>query len=156
MGVTLEKKEAVTLGIKALIVSTVVVLVVCLFNLLMFLATAVSGDPFDMALTENQAAGGSTLWLNANPRNNGFLGVKLSFELTVLDWDDEVIATNATSVYIAARGTQPFSLSLLIPEGCVQGQDLHGEEGYVQVKLTVKMLGDLVGFTNIVKVGDGR
>lgn len=86
------------------------------YTILTFLAGAISSDSFGLDLNKNEVTGDWTFTLNANPRNNGFLDMSLSFELTMLDIDEKVIATNSTSVYIRAGSNQPFSLGLTIQQ----------------------------------------
>jgi len=150
----LKKVRALRLSIRVLLVFTIVILVVSLYTLFSFISS-ISSETFNLSLTKNEATGDLMFKFNANPRNNGLLGISLLFELTILDPDYRIIATNSTYVYIEADGSQSFSITLTVPAEFVPGGELQNAKGYFQMKMNVRTLGDLVGFTQIIKIGSG-
>jgi len=150
----LKKTKALGLTTRILTVFTVVILVLSIYNLFSFISS-VSSETFSLNLNKNEDTGDFVFKFNANPRNNGLLGISLLLELTVLDADNRIIDTNSTYVYIEARGSQSFSITLTIPAEFVPGGKLQNAKGYFQMKMSVRTLGDLVGFTQIIKIGSG-
>jgi len=149
----LEKKRALRLSIRILVILTIVIFVVSLYNLMVFLTTAISGESFGMKLNRNESTGDWVLTFSANPRNNGVLPVSIYLKITILDLKDNVIAENSTKVYIAAGSSHPFSFTLTIPSELVQGGELQGDEGSMKFQMSVTTFGDLVGFTQLMKIG---
>jgi len=119
------------------------------------LGNIVTGETFNLNIIEDESSGDLLLSLEANPRNNGFLDISISIELKIIDLNDHVIAEDSTSFNINAGSSHPLSLSLAIPASMVGDGGLQGDEGYMQMRLTVETLADLVGFTNVMKVGGG-
>jgi hypothetical protein len=149
----LEKKRALRLSYRILIVLTVVIFIVGLYNLFSFLSTAISGDSFDIDLNKNEITGDWIFSFEANPMNNGVLPISLYFEITLFDLDDNLIATNSSTTYIGAGSSQSLSFSLIIPSEFVQGDDIQGDEGYMKMVMTVRTFADLMGLTQIMRIG---
>ena len=106
-------------------------------------------------MSKNESTGDWLLSFSANPRNNGFLDVSLFLEITVLDPNDRIVATDSKYVYIKAGGSQSFSITLTIPAEFFPGGDLQNAKGYFQMKMSIRTLGDLIGLTQIMKIGSG-
>ena len=155
MEVNLKKTTMLKLCTRIAIILTVAIFVVSFYNLFTFLGNIVTGETFSLNFIEDELSGDLLLSLDANPRNDGFLDISLSIELTVFDLNDHIIAEDSTSFNINAGSSHPLSLSLAIPAGTVGNGGLQGDEGYMHMKLTVRTLADLVGFTNIMKIGGG-
>lgn len=151
----MDKKRALKLSSRVLTVITIVVLVTSLYNIVAFLSTIISGDnnSFDVRMEKNNSTGSRTLSLNANPRNNGFLPVNFFLEMSIYDMQDNRVATNSSSVYIEPGGSQPFTFTLTIPSSFAQDEELRGDEGYMQMRMSVRTLGDLVGLSQVMTVG---
>jgi len=144
--------KALRLGIIGFEVLTIALCVLSVYTLFNALSTAISGGTMDLNLNIDESTGEWRFVLNGNPRNTGFLGVTLFFEVAVLDLSGQDIARNSTSVYVPAGGANQFSLSLTIPPDVAPGGDLGEVEGYFELRFAVRTLGDLVGFTNILKI----
>ena len=147
--------KALRFCIIGLVLLTIVLFVLGLYSLFSGLVGAVSGDTFGLKLNKNDPPGDWSLTLNANPRNNGVLGVRLSIHLGILNSSGEYIAANSTSVYIAPGGQSPFSLILTIPYEYVQQYNLTGEQGapvVFEMVFGIRTLADLVGFTQTMKI----
>lgn len=151
----MEKKRALKLSIKVLEVVTIIVCVAGLYNLIAFISGIASWGSFGPQLTKDESTGDWTLTFAGSPRNNGFLGVSLSLELTISDLDQKVIATNSTTVQIGPGGSQAISLVMKIPAELVPGGDLAAAKGYFEMKMGVRTLGDLMGLSQVMKVGGG-
>jgi hypothetical protein len=151
--IDLEKKRSLKLGAVILAVITLLVLAVSMYNLISFLGTVMSGDSLGLDLEKNESTGEWVMLFEASPRNDGILPVSFYLEITLFDLSDNKIATNSSLVTIGAGNTQSFSFSLVIPPDFVQGDDLQGDEGYMQMTMSIMTLGDLVGLTQIMKVG---
>jgi len=155
MEVNLKKTTMLKLCTRIAIILTIVIFAVSFYNLFSFLGNIVTGETFNLNMIEDKSNGDLLLSLEANPRNNGFLDISISIELKILDLNDRVIAEDSTSFNINAGSSHPLSLSLPIPASMVGDGGLQGDEGYMQMRLTVRTLADLVGFTNVMKVGGG-
>jgi len=143
------------ISIRIAIILTIAIFVVSFYNLFAFLGSIVTGETFGLNLIEDESSGDLLLSLDATPQNNGFLDIGLSIELTVFDRNDHVIVQDSSSFNINAGSSHLLSLGLRIPASVVGEGGLQGDEGYMQMKLTVRTLADLVGFTNVMKVGGG-
>ena len=152
----MNKSKAIRFSIIILQVATLIMALLCLHTLLTVLSTAISGETFNLEMNMDESTGDFLFNINGNLINKGYLDVKLSFELAILNADGERIETNSTSMNIKAGSTNPFSLNLRIPVEMVQDIYLDGNAGFLEVTFTVRMLGELVGFTNILKVGGGN
>ena len=150
--INLEKKRALKLGAIILAVMTILILVVSLYNLFSFLGTVISGESFGLTLNKNESTGEWVLLFEASPRNDGILPVSLYLEIILFDLNDNMIATNSSFAYIEAGSSQSLSFSLIIPPDFVQ-EEVQGDEGYMQMTMSIKTFGDLVGLTQIMKVG---
>lgn len=149
----LEKKKALKLGALVLAVITFLILVVSLYNLISFLGTAISGESFGLDMNKNESTGEFVFSFNASPRNDGILPVSMYLEITFFDLDDNMVATNSSLSYIGVDNNQTLSFSLVIPSDFVQGDELQGDEGYMQMTMSIRTLGNLVGLTQILKIG---
>ena len=155
MEVKLKKTTMLKLCIRVAIILTIAIFVVSFYNLFSFLGSIVTGETFKLNMIEDVSDGDFLLSLEANPRNNGFLDISVSIELKIIDLYDRVIAEDSTSFIINAGSSHHLSLSLAIPASMVGDEGLQGDEGYMQMRLTVRTLSGLVGFTNVMKVGGG-
>ena len=147
--------KALRFCIIGLVLLTIVLFTVSLYTLFTGLLGAVSGDTFGLKLNKNTPTGDWELTFEANPRNNGVLGVRLFIHLGIRNSSGEYIAVNSTSVYIAPGGQSPFSLTLTIPYEVVQKYSLAGEQGarvVFEMMFGIRTLGDLVGFTQIMRI----
>ncbi len=151
----MNKIRAFGLGIILLQLSSLAVVALSVHTVLTVLSGAISGETFSFNMNSDLSTGDLLFTLNANLRNSGYLDANLSFEFAVLNADEQYIGRNSTSVNIKAGSTTPFSLSLLIPAELTQGIILDQYEGSLEVTFTVRTLGDLVGFTNILNIGGG-
>ena len=155
MEVNLKKTTMLKLCTRIAIILTIVIFAVSFYSLFSFLGNIVSGEAFNLNMIEDVLNGDFLLSLEANPQNNGFLDISVSIELKIIDLYDRVIAEDSTSCIINAGSSHPLSLSLAIPASMVGKGGLQGDEGYMQMRLTVRTLSDLVGFTNVMRVGGG-
>ncbi len=116
---------------------------------------SITGETFRLNLSRNESSGDWELAFNANARNSGLLGLSLFIELTILDLDEKIVAIDSRQVYIGAGGSQVFSITLTIPSEFVPVGDIQNARGLFQLRMSVKTLGDLVGLTQILKIGSG-
>lgn len=150
--IALERKRALKLSYRVLVVATIVVFVVGIYNLISFLSGLTSSS-IAPKLSRDEITGDWTLAFNGNPRNNGFLDVTLFFEITILDINEHVIATNSTTVLVKAGSSQPFSLVMRIPADMVPDGKIEDAKGYFQMTMAVRELGNLMGLEQIIKIG---
>lgn len=142
-------------GIIGLVVLTVVLLVLSLHTLITGLSGAISDDTFGLKLDKNNSTGDWLLTLDANPRNNAFIDMRLFVEIQITAFDGEYIAGNSTLVYISPGSRSPFSLIIVIPRDYVDKYKLDGEQGapvWFEMKFGIRTLGDLVGFTQTMRI----
>lgn len=150
----MEKKNALKLGYRVLAVATIVVFVVGIYNLISFLG-GLTNSSIAPKLSQDEITGDWTLAFNGNPRNNGFLDVTLFLEITILDTNENVIATNSTTVLVKAGSNQPFSLVMRIPADMVPDGKIEEAKGYFQVRMAVRELGNLMGLAQFMRIGSG-
>jgi len=150
----LKGKRALKLSYRVLIVATIIIFIVGISNLLFFLG-GLTGSSFSPKLSQDENTGDWTMAFNGNPRNGGFLDVTLFFEITILDINERVITTNSTTVLVKAGSSQPFSLVLRIPADMVPGGKMEEARGYFQMRMTIGELGNLMGLTQLMKIGGG-
>jgi len=108
-----------------------------------------------MNLDKNESTGDYMLSFSLNPRNNAFLDVSLFLEIKIFDLNKQVIATESKYVIIKPGGTQSLSLNLTIPSEFVPEGDLEKAQGYFQLTMSIKTLGDLIGLTQVMRIGSG-
>ena len=147
--------KALKFCIIGLILFTIILFALSLYTLITGLAGAVSGGSFGIELDEDTPNGDWLITLDASPRNNGILGVRLFINLGILNSSGTYIAANSTSVYIAAGGQGPFSLVLTIPYEIVQQYNFTLEQGapvVFELMFGISTLGDLVGFTQVMRI----
>ena len=150
----MEGKRALKWSYRALIVVTIVIFVMGTSNIIFFLG-GITSTFLAPKLNQDETTGDWMLAFIGNLRNRGFLDVTLSFEITIQDINERVIATNATTMLVKAGSSQPLSLALRIPADMVPGGKIEGARGYFQMKLTVGELGNLMSLTQFMKIGSG-
>ena len=138
-----------------LVALTVALFALSLYTLFAGLSGAIQGDAFGLDLNTDESTGDWLFTFDANPRNGGVLAVRLFIQLEIMSLDGESLAKNSTSVYIDAGGQQQFSLTLLIPGEDVQRFLLEEQEGIFEMKFGISTLGDLVGFTQTMRIRGG-
>jgi len=143
--------KALRFCIIGLVLLTVILFILSLYTLFTGLVGAIStfGPP---KLNTNTPTGDWKLTFEANPRNNGVLGVRLFIHLGILNSTGQYIAVNSTSVYIAPGGQNPFSLTLTIPYEVAQKLTEQGARVVFEMMFGIRTLGDLVGFTQIMRI----
>jgi len=82
--------------------------------------------------------------------------VSLPFGTTILDPNNQVVATDSKYAIVRAGGNQTFSITLTIPAEFVLGGDIQNAKGYFQMKMSDKTLGDLVGLTQVMEIGSAE
>jgi len=151
----LEIKRALKLSYRILAIATIVIFITGFYNLIAFLAGLTSSS-IAPTLSQDDITGDWTLAFNGNPRNNGFLDVTVFLEITILDINEHVIATNSTTVLVRAGSSQPFSLIMRIPSDMVPGGKIEEAKGYFQMTMAVRELGNLMGLSQNMRIGSGR
>ncbi|MCK5402552.1 hypothetical protein KAI60_00420 [Candidatus Bathyarchaeota archaeon] len=116
---------------------------------------AISTETFNFAFNIDESTGDLFVILDGNLTNNAFLDVTLFFEVAILNSDGQNIAKNSTSLNLNAGDTSPFAIKLLIPTEIAWSINLENNIGSLEITLTVKTLGDLVGFTNKMMITGG-
>ncbi len=150
----MNKSQALKLSTRILIVFTILILVISLYSILSLIFSITSGTS-NMNLDKNESTGDYMLSFSLNPRNNAFLDVSLFLEIKILDLNKQVIATESKYVIIKPGGTQSLSLNLTIPSEFVPEGDLEKAQGYFQLTMSIKTLGDLIGLTQVMRIGSG-
>jgi len=150
----LNKSQALKLSTRILIVFTILILVISLYSILSLIFSITSGTS-NMNLDKNESTGDYMLSFSLNPRNNAFLDVSLFLEIKIFDLNKQVIATESKYVIIKPGGTQSLSLNLTIPSEFVPEGDLEKAQGYFQLTMSIKTLGDLIGLTQVMRIGSG-
>lgn len=148
----MNKSQALKLSTRILIVFTILILVISLYSILSLIFSITSGTS-NMNLDKNESTGDYMLSFSLNPRNNAFLDVSLFLEIKIFDLNKQVIATESKYVIIKPGGTQSLSLNLTIPSEFVPEGDLEKAQGYFQLTMSIKTLGDLIGLTQVMRIG---
>lgn len=151
----MDKLKALRVGIVLFQLFSICVLALSLHTLFSVLSTVISGETLNFGLDIDESTEDWMFTLDAHLMNKGYIGVKLSFELSILTLDEKSIAKNVTSVYIKAGGSQSFSMNLFLPAEVVRSNNLVEEEGSMKINFTVRTFWNLIGFTNILKIGGG-
>jgi len=151
----LKGKRALKLSYRALMVATIIIFIVGISNLMLFLGGLTSSSSFAPKLSRDEITGDWTLTFSGNLMNRGFLDVTLFFEITILDIDENVIATNSTTALVRAGSSQPFSLVMRIPADMVPDGKIEEARGYFQMRMAIRELGNLMGLTQLMKIGSG-
>lgn len=142
-----------------LVVLTVVMFALSLHTLISGIMGAISGiGESALKLNTDDPTGAWSLTFSGTPRNTAFLPENVGFSIGLLDGDGKYIAVDSTSVNIAAGEQKTFSLILTIPPEQVQKYNLNGTQvGDVtfELKFSIRTLGDLVGFTQTMKISAG-
>lgn len=140
-----------------LVLLTIILFTLGLHTLINGLASAISGEEtIGLNLNIDNSTGNWMLTVNANPRNTGILSEKIFLQLGLLNSDGEYIAKNSTSIYIEPGRQESFSLVLTIPYEEVQRYNLSAEQGanvFFEMKFGISTLWDLVGLTQVMKIG---
>jgi len=121
----------------------------------MVLSGALSEGTLNADMEFDEASGTFYLTMTGNPRNNGLLGVNINFQVAILTLEGEYVAQNSTKVYIAPGGQDAFSVSLTVPAEVLIEHNMLEGQGFMEIKFGVSTLGDLVSFTNTMRVGGG-
>jgi len=150
----LKGKRALKLSYRAIIVATIILFIVGISNLVLFLG-ALTGSSFSPKLSRDEITGDWALAFSGNLMNRGFMDVTLYFEITILDIDENVIATNSTTALVKAGSSQPFSLVMRIPADMVPDGKIEEARGYFQMRMAVRELMNLMGLTQLMKIGSG-
>lgn len=90
--------------------------------------------------------------LEANPKNQGFLGVKLLLDISIYDAGNNLLSRNSTSVYLDPGKSQHFSLTLIVPRENLPQDSQHEMKGSFELTFDIKTLGDVVGFRNTMRI----
>jgi hypothetical protein len=151
----MERKKAIKIlryCILGLVLLTVTLFIIGLYNLIIGLSSAISGisTPGLPSIIPNSDL---TFTVNANLTNNGVLSERVFLQLGILNSDGEYIASNSTSVYIEPGRQKNFSLVLTIPHDIVQEYLESGQEVNVtfEMKFGISTLWDLVGLTQVMR-----
>jgi hypothetical protein len=154
----LERKKVIKIlryCILGLILLTIALFIISLYNLIIGLSSAISGGGIGgLNLNKDNPNGDWTITLNANPRNNGFLGERVFIQLGILNFEGVYIARNSTSVYIEPGSQKPFNIVLTIPSEVVQEYLSSGQEANVtfEMKFSISTLWDLVGLNQVMRI----
>ena len=144
--------KALRYCIIGLVILTVALFALSLHTLFTSLFTVMQGEAFGLDLDKNESTGDWTFTLDANPKNGAILGIQLSVQLEIVSPEGESLAKDSTSVYIDAGGQSQFALTLSIPAEDVQRFLLEDQEGIFEMKFGISTLGDLVGFTQTMRI----
>lgn len=113
------------------------------------------GDGINVDTTVEEATWTSVMSLEVSPRNGGYIGADLTFELGVLDDEENYISRNMTSVHLDAGEQKHLTLSICIPETKIREMEIEGREGFFEITLSIRTLNDLVGFSNTFRMRGG-
>jgi len=150
----LDKKGALKLSYRILILATILVFIAGTYNIISFIS-GLTGSAISPILNKDEATGDWSIIFNGNPMNKGFLDISLSFEITVLDVTGQVVATNSTTLLMRVGSSQTLSLSLEIPSEMVPEGNIEEARGLLEMKMSIRELGGLLGLTQIMRVGSG-
>lgn len=108
-----------------------------------------------MNVDKIESTGDYVLTLSMNPGNNAFLDVSLSLEIKFLDVDRQVVAVDSKYVVLKPGGNQSVSLTLNVPSEFVPEGDLGKVQGYFQMTMSIRTVGDLIGLTQVMRIRSG-
>ncbi len=149
--------RALRLLTRVLIVATVVILIISVYNVAVFFGGLLSPEAgIGFNLIQTPGTGDYVISLSVNPTNPGFLGVDLSTRLTLFDADGKVVESNSTFVSIPPGQSRSSYISVMIPGTMVPEGNLQNVKGSAQIELDVRTLWNLVGFKNVLRAGSGQ
>jgi len=135
-------------------IASIVTLGLSLYTVVISLTGSLSENNFKVT-TETLGTGDMKLKFMADPINRGFLGIDLSMELAVKNYENVTIARNSTSISIDPGSQRSFTLDLLIPASELARFNQTGVEGVFELTLGIRTLSNLVGFTNSIRIKGG-
>ena len=150
----MKASRALSISSLAFQIATLILMVLSLQTVIGSLTGSLSENSFKMT-SEILGTGDMKLRLEADPVNRGFLGIDLSMEIAVRDIENAIIVRNSTTVLIDPGSHHPFNLDLLVPGSELDRLNQTGAEGLFELTLGIRTLGDLVGFTNIIRINGG-
>jgi len=150
----LKASRALSIAILAFQIATIILLGLSIQTVIGSLMGSFSANSFKMT-SEILGTGDMKLRLDADPVNQGLLGIDLSMKLAVRNFENVTIVRNSTMVYIEPGSHRPFSIDLLIPADEIRRMNQTGAQGFFELELGIRTLGGLVGFTNIIGIKGG-
>lgn len=145
----------IKLSARTLIILTILITIISFYSIIGFISS-ISSETFKLSMYKNESTGGWTFALNANPINRGFLDIGLYIELTIFDSNNQVIAKGSKYVLLKAGRSETFSVNLNVPAEFVPDGVLENANGIFQMELRVRILWDLVGVTQVMKIRGGQ
>ena len=109
------------------------------------------GMDFDMTLDE--ATGVGTLSVELAPSNPSYLEAEFTFELSLLDSDNETVASGSDSVRMPPGSSGTLSLELEVSRADIERIATEGSS--LEVTLSLRTLYDLVGFSDTLTLEGG-
>lgn len=109
------------------------------------------GMDFDM--TVDEATGVGTLTVELAPSNPSYLEAEFTFELSLLDSDNNTVASGSDSVRMPPGSSGTLSLELEVSRSDVEM--IASEGSSLEVTLSLRTLYDLVGFSDTLTLAGG-
>lgn len=132
--------------------ASIAIFALSLHSIIGTLARIQSEEAMKISAEMDENTGDLKFLLEANPRNQGFLGVNLLVDIAIYDTHDNLLSMNSTSVYVDPGGNQHFSLTLTIPRENLPRDPQQEMKGSFEINFDIKTLGDLIGFRNTLKI----
>lgn len=149
----MERKKALRIATIALIIATLAMFSISIYNIIAFVSGAVYPGP---SLGLKQIPSGDYLLsLSLNSTNRGFLDVDLSTKMIVFDTNGVLVGTNSTSIHIPAGQSGSAYVSLIVPSALASGGNPQNMKGSMQMELELRVLWKLVGVKEVVRSGSG-
>ena len=133
-------------------VASVALFALSLHSIISTLTGIQSEEAIRISAEMEESTGDFKFLLEANPKNQGFLGIHLLLDIAIYDVQNNLLSRNSTSVYLDPGKSQHFSLTLIIPKEDLLQDSQQEMRGSFELTFDIKTLGDLVGFRNNMRI----
>jgi len=127
--------------------SIISLLVVSLHTIFLGVSNLSNVDVTNLNLRLDESDDNYIFLFKVNPKNNGFLGMNLCFDISLLNLDKEYLITNSTSIFIDAGNQEKFDIVLSIPAKEL-GVMLKENSGLLEISFKISTLSNLIGISN--------
>lgn len=134
----------------------IILFAVSTYSLITVVESSVTTEAGGIEATIDEATGRVRLSLTATPTNPGYLGVDLSVSLGLIDENGQYLAVNSTSLHLDPGEARLLNLQLSAALSEVIDYFDGSKEGFIEMKVDVRTLNNLVGFSNTLRVRGGQ
>jgi len=119
--------------------ASVLMFILSVYTITSVLQSSMSGDGMALELIVNEASGEGALQLELSPNNLGFFDTTLYLELSMFA-DDEIIATDSSSIMLIAGSQETMSLNLVVDSKDMERIFVQDLETHLEFTIDLKTL----------------